>query len=605
MDISRLCPGCMRELERPDGNCPFCGFDRREYESVRSGRALKPGTILNGQYYLGKVLGEGGFGITYIAMDLYLEMPVAVKEYFPTSLAFRDTQSGSTEVVTARTGERRSYFENGLRSFSEEAKKLGKFRNEEGIVQVCSFFYENGTAYMVMEYVDGISLQKYLEQRGVLTEKETLEILMPVMQILIRVHEEGIVHRDISPDNIMIDRSGKVSLIDFGAARMLSSAGTHSITVVLKQGYAPIEQYETHGRQGPWTDVYALCATMYRMMAGKKPQEAVARFSGDRVQPLAVLAAENKIPPVSRRVSEAIQKGLSVKAEDRYQNMQELLFDLTQKEDKKETGKRNLAAVGIITAGICVAVLIGALFAFRNTTDSFMASLRSGGQSTSTSESTATPIPEPTATPIPELTATPTPEPTATPTPEPTATPTPEPTATPTPEPTATPTPELTATPTPTPQKPTFGAFDPAIIQGLGVLIPERMEGQYNIYGPYEYTPDKAMDRDEVSSWQTSENRPLLTAIFDQTRAVRAIRFRVGNWRPGNNWIENSRPKECTVTIGEQEFSLKFPDEQKEFLLMLPAAIYTDRIDFLFTDEYVGTLTDDICVSEITAYGES
>ena len=547
----------MRELERPDGNCPFCGFDRREYESVRSGRALKPGTILNGQYYLGKVLGEGGFGITYIAMDLYLEMPVAVKEYFPTSLAFRDTQSGSTEVVTARTGERRSYFENGLRSFSEEAKKLGKFRNEEGIVQVCSFFYENGTAYMVMEYVDGISLQKYLEQRGVLTEKETLEILMPVMQILIRVHEEGIVHRDISPDNIMIDRSGKVSLIDFGAARMLSSAGTHSITVVLKQGYAPIEQYETHGRQGPWTDVYALCATMYRMMAGKKPQEAVARFSGDRVQPLAVLAAENKIPPVSRRVSEAIQKGLSVKAEDRYQNMQELLFDLTQKEDKKETGKRNLAAVGIITAGICVAVLIGALFAFRNTTDSFMASLRSGGQSTSTSESTATPIPEP------------------------------------------------TATPTPTPQKPTFGAFDPAIIQGLGVLIPERMEGQYNIYGPYEYTPDKAMDRDEVSSWQTSENRPLLTAIFDQTRAVRAIRFRVGNWRPGNNWIENSRPKECTVTIGEQEFSLKFPDEQKEFLLMLPAAIYTDRIDFLFTDEYVGTLTDDICVSEITAYGES
>ncbi|MCI5901603.1 MAG: protein kinase [Blautia sp.] len=563
MDISRLCPGCMRELERPDGNCPFCGFDRREYESVRSGRALKPGTILNGQYYLGKVLGEGGFGITYIAMDLYLEMPVAVKEYFPTSLAFRDTQSGSTEVVTARTGERRSYFENGLRSFSEEAKKLGKFRNEEGIVQVCSFFYENGTAYMVMEYVDGISLQKYLEQRGVLTEKETLEILMPVMQILIRVHEEGIVHRDISPDNIMIDRSGKVSLIDFGAARMLSSAGTHSITVVLKQGYAPIEQYETHGRQGPWTDVYALCATMYRMMAGKKPQEAVARISGDRVRPLAVLAAENKIPPVSRRVSEAIQKGLSMKAEDRYQNMQELLFDLTKKEDKKETGKRNLAAVGIITACICVAVLIVALFAFRNTTGPLMARLGSGGQPTSTSEPTTMPIPEPTATPTPELTA------------------------------------------TPIPQKPAFGAFDPAKIQGLGVLIPERMEGQYNIYGPYEYTPDKAMDRDEVSSWQTSENRPLLTAIFDQTRAVRAIRFRVGNWRPGNNWIENSRPKACTVTIGEQEFSLTFPDEQKEFLLMLPAAIYTDRIDFLFTDEYVGTLTDDICVSEITAYGES
>ena len=563
MDISRLCPGCMRELERPDGNCPFCGFDRREYESVRSGRALKPGTILNGQYYLGKVLGEGGFGITYIAMDLYLEMPVAVKEYFPTSLAFRDTQSGSTEVVTARTGERRSYFENGLRSFSEEAKKLGKFRNEEGIVQVCSFFYENGTAYMVMEYVDGISLQKYLEQRGVLTEKETLEILMPVMQILIRVHEEGIVHRDISPDNIMIDRSGKVSLIDFGAARMLSSAGTHSITVVLKQGYAPIEQYETHGRQGPWTDVYALCATMYRMMAGKKPQEAVARISGDRVRPLAVLAAENKIPPVSRRVSEAIQKGLSMKAEDRYQNMQELLFDLTKKEDKKETGKRNLAAVGIITACICVAVLIVALFAFRNTTGPLMARLGSGGQPTSTSEPTTMPIPEPTATPTPEPTA------------------------------------------TPIPQKPAFGAFDPAKIQGLGVLIPERMEGQYNIYGPYEYTPDKAMDRDEVSSWQTSENRPLLTAIFDQTRAVRAIRFRVGNWRPGNNWIENSRPKACTVTIGEQEFSLTFPDEQKEFLLMLPAAIYTDRIDFLFTDEYVGTLTDDICVSEITAYGES
>lgn len=322
MNIEKLCYGCMHEIENADGICPYCGFDKFAYEKIRSTRALPLGTILNGKYFLGKVLGEGGFGITYLALDLSLEIPVAIKEYFPVGLVSRDTSiEGSTEKVSVITGEKKKYYEYGMKSFSSEAKNLAKFQRTDGIISIKEFFLENGTAYLVMEYIDGKTLKQYLAEKGApLSEEETLRLIYPILNALQKIHGEGIIHRDISPENIMLAKDGRVVLIDFGAARMSTGAETKSLTVLLKHGYAPVEQYQTQGKQGPYTDIYAICATMYRMMSGEKPQEAIDRMVEDKVVRLEIKNG----PHISHAVSEAIQKGLAVQAKDRYQTVGEL-----------------------------------------------------------------------------------------------------------------------------------------------------------------------------------------------------------------------------------------------------------------------------------------
>ena len=319
MDVNKLCFGCMKEIENTGQRCPRCGFDINEYMQNCSARVLRPGTILNGQYLVGKVLGEGGFGITYLAYDLNMLFPVAIKEYFPAGLAVRDNTQLQTNRLTAFTGEKAAFYNRGMESFVEEARKLIQFREYDGIVKVNTLFYENGTAYMVMEYICGKSLKQYLQEKNTpLSEAETLEIMTPVLQILGKVHETGVIHRDISPDNIMLGDNGKVYLIDFGAARMVTGAETKSLEVMLKPGYTPFEQYYSRGKMGPWTDVYAVCATMYRMLSGKVPQESAARVDEDQVKPLSVLVEEHAIPPVSEQISQVIEKGMSLKREERY-----------------------------------------------------------------------------------------------------------------------------------------------------------------------------------------------------------------------------------------------------------------------------------------------
>ncbi len=330
MDINKLCYGCMREKKNADEKCPYCGFDNASYEKTRSTHTLPLGIILNGKYLLGKVLGEGGFGITYLAMDLNLEMPVAIKEYFPVGLASRDTSiEGSTENVSVITGEKKKYYDYGIRSFSSEAKNLAKFRKIDGIISVTDFFLENSTAYLVMEYIDGKTLKEYLEEKETpLSEEETLRLIRPVLNALSQIHEERIIHRDISPENIMIAHSGQVVLIDFGAARISTGAETKSLTVLLKHGYAPVEQYQTKGKQGPYTDIYAICATMYRMMSGEKPEEAIDRMVENQVIPLEQRSGIS----VSHHVSAAIQKGLAVQPKDRFQAVEELEEELFEEE---------------------------------------------------------------------------------------------------------------------------------------------------------------------------------------------------------------------------------------------------------------------------------
>ena len=309
-------------------------------------RALTNSSILNGKYMIQTILGEGGFGITYLAFDLVLKEKVAIKEYFPSALATRDTTSNKTDEITIITGESDENFKKGLEKFVNEASNLAKFQKEEGIVSVKNFFYENNTAYMVMEYIDGDTLKEYLAQHGEKLPYETvLNMMKLVMKSLVVVHEAGIIHRDISPDNIMVTKDGKMKLIDFGAARFVGNEDEKSLTVMLKEGYAPPEQYQTNGNQGPWTDVYALCATIYRMLSGTVPVEAPARVMNREM-----LAPIQDVPG---KVNKAIIKGMSIDVISRHQTIKALLESL-----EKNTKKTSIAIMSFAIVVLVIAVVV-------------------------------------------------------------------------------------------------------------------------------------------------------------------------------------------------------------------------------------------------------
>ena len=322
-DPDKLCLGCM-DAPCDGGRCRVCGFDRQEYEKERPFRILPTMTVLHGRYLVGCTLGIGGFGITYLAMDLAEEKKVAIKEYFPNGLAERTMMSDGDYSIQVSGSQQRQYYDKGLMSFIKEANTMQALRKIDGIVQVLGFFRENNTAYLVMEYLPGMSLRSYVKVSGLpLKEEDVLEMIWPVINSLAMIHRKGIVHRDISPDNIIYGPDKSITLIDFGAARQATGDSNKSLTIMLKHGYAPIEQYYTSGKQGAWTDIYAICATLYYLLSGTIPPDSINRLASDEMKPLLTQNFR-----VSRHVSDAVGKGLSVKAEDRYQTMEALIEDL-------------------------------------------------------------------------------------------------------------------------------------------------------------------------------------------------------------------------------------------------------------------------------------
>ena len=317
MKIENLCIKCMKEKASPEGRCEHCGYDPAE--DTIPPHHLSPFVILEGKYLVGKSIGEGGFGITYIGMDLNLEMRVAIKEYYPNGCAIRDT-SGNSCTVQSYSGEAQTFFETGREKFINEAKILAKCIDLPEIVTVKDFFKENHTAYIVMEFLEGQTLKAYLKERGGrISATETLNMMKPLIRSLGQVHKMNLIHRDISPDNIMITTNYEVKILDFGGARDFGSARGRSMSIMLKPGYAPEEQYRTHGEQGPWTDVYALCATMYRCITGQIPPESMERTYQDHLRPVTDFQ-----PDCPREVNFAICKGLNVYKDDRWQSMEEL-----------------------------------------------------------------------------------------------------------------------------------------------------------------------------------------------------------------------------------------------------------------------------------------
>jgi serine/threonine protein kinase len=277
---------------------------------------LPKGTELHNRYIIANVLGHGGFGITYAAHDKVLNVMVAVKEYLPRQLATR--AEGGTKV-SIFTGEARQQYDYGLRKFLEEAQSVARFANHPNVVSARDYFEANGTAYMVMEYVEGVTLKEYLGKKGGrISYEEAKGIMMPVMDALREVHQAGMLHRDISPDNIYITTSAQVKILDFGAARYFAGEQSKSLSVILKSGYAPEEQYRSSGKQGAWTDVYAVGATIYKALTGQTPPDALDRMAADTLEPPSRLGV--KIPPPAER---ALLQALAINAAQRFQDIEE------------------------------------------------------------------------------------------------------------------------------------------------------------------------------------------------------------------------------------------------------------------------------------------
>ena len=311
-----FCESCFAEIPAGYSDCPYCSSERN---SKKYPTALPEGTILTGRYVVGRVLGKGGFGVTYLCYDTREGKTVAIKEYLPDHLTHRNT--GET-VVSTYSGDAEEYFKTGIQKFFEEAKLVSNFNGNPNIISVYELFYENNTTYFVMEYLDGVDLKTYIaEHGGKISEEEALYIAERVVQALMIVHSTNILHRDIAPDNIFICKDGKVKLIDFGAARQVMGEVSKSLSVVLKEGFAPYEQYSTKGKQGPWTDIYALGATLYYALTGEKPDTAMDRLAG---------GGQLNLQNASPEFAEIITKMVEVKPEDRYQNVIELKKDMSR-----------------------------------------------------------------------------------------------------------------------------------------------------------------------------------------------------------------------------------------------------------------------------------
>ncbi|MCM1498686.1 MAG: serine/threonine-protein kinase [Clostridium sp.] len=282
-----------------------------------SERGLKSGTTIYDRYVVEDVLGEGGFGITYLAVEQDSGEQVAVKEYFPLRLAVRQRENGELSVAVGNKAE----YERGKARFINEASILKEFGYLQGIVRVWDCFEANHTAYIVMDYIDGVTLREYISGHGSMDYAELMEMLSPILKSLVTLHRHGVIHRDISPDNLMIGMDNHMYLIDFGAAKEMERETT---TVLLKAGYAPPEQYLHDGELGAWTDVYALCATIYTALCGKAPADAVARLQGKDLLPLSGQGVK-----LAKWQWDAIAKGMSMRAAERFRDVGALYDALT------------------------------------------------------------------------------------------------------------------------------------------------------------------------------------------------------------------------------------------------------------------------------------
>ena len=332
----KLCNGCMNLIDERVKICPICNHKQKLDADFWKFRNLKEGTVLQGRYTIGKRLGFGGFGITYYAWDQKLQIPVAIKEYFPVGYAVR---KADTEDVTVFSFEMAEEYENGLNLFLIEAQNLAKLHQMEGVVHIFDCLIENNTGYIVMEYLQGQNLEEYIRKKGILKYEEAIPMVLRLLTILDALHKQNLIHRDISPDNIFLLEDGRIKLIDFGSARffLFSMAGSYSAPI-LKPNYAPVELYLREEDQGPWSDVYGVGAVFYYMITGKRPIDAFKRLPEERLPLPSKEGAD-----ISQAAEAVLMKSLAVKKEDRYLSAEEFRKALLSCKQRKGVLRRLFA----------------------------------------------------------------------------------------------------------------------------------------------------------------------------------------------------------------------------------------------------------------------
>ncbi|MDR3277664.1 MAG: extracellular solute-binding protein [Oscillospiraceae bacterium] len=357
------CNNCFEEYNHDsEEKCPFCGYAPGDKPSDL--RYLQPGTTLHERYIVGKALGDGGFGIIYKSWDSAAGCLVAVKEFYPAGLVGRDI--GTANIRLFARGRAAEYSENRER-FILEAANVERFGAEgiPNIVRVFEHFEENGTVYMSMEYLSG-SLENRLkqleDQNQMLPWAEAVNIISKVALALYALHQHGVIHRDVGPDNIMLGEDGSVKLIDFGAARFFPDEKETLVSRIMKPGYSPPEQYENAGSMGPWTDVYALGATLYRAVTGLTPEESTNRETEDTLAtPLALVegTANSSLPP---HISDVILKAMALELRYRFRSVEDFIRALRGEEKiltpQAEKRKRRRKRARVIAAA-CAVIVVG------------------------------------------------------------------------------------------------------------------------------------------------------------------------------------------------------------------------------------------------------
>lgn len=357
---NQLCFRCFK-MKGSYGVCPHCGYE--EDTGAAQAYQLAPGTVLRGRYIIGVSIGFGGFGITYKAFDTVLSIVVAIKEFYPAGLVNR----GEGEVkVGIFSGEKEKEFKRQLERFLEEARNMAIFSKEKDIINVFDYFEENQTAYIIMEYVDAPLLKESLKEKGKFPVKEAEKYILALLEALSKVHYHGIIHKDVSPDNIFLLGEDSIKLFDFGAAKFQGTETERTEDVVVKAGYTPPEQYRSRNVQGAFMDIYAVGAVFYEMVTGEKPMEAPDRSVGDELKKPGEFGTE-----IEERLERIILKALALKPELRFQTAEQMKeamtgrkkVELPEEELRKYQKKKKAFAVGLVS----VFAIIGGIFLLSQT----------------------------------------------------------------------------------------------------------------------------------------------------------------------------------------------------------------------------------------------
>lgn len=353
---SELCMNCF-SVKGQYEVCPFCGYV--EGTPPKQPHYLTPGTLLGNRFIVGTVIGAGGFGITYKCFDTTLGVTVAAKEFYPAGLVNR---APGERRVGLLSGDKEGQYRERLERFLMEAQSVAQFGKAKDIVNVFDFFEENGTAYIIMEYIDGVLLKDYLDKQGVIQPEAAMRIILPIIEAVKKIHSKGIIHRDISPDNIFIANENEIKVFDFGAAQLNTSREGMAAEPVIKVGYSPLEQYRNKSKQGFYTDVYAVGAILYQMLTGVKPIESTERELKDELKSPRELGVK-----ISANMDRAVMEALGVRPELRFQGIQQFqdallnkrIAEYPKEKIKKRRRTRNWTISLSVTAALAAVVGVG------------------------------------------------------------------------------------------------------------------------------------------------------------------------------------------------------------------------------------------------------